>query len=316
MMKKYLVLFLMVMLGANLFAQRDLMLSQQFFSRLNINPAATGNTDDVDLFLIGRWQWMGVSNSPKTGVMNISNYFESVRSGIGLSASYDDLGYANRTINMKAAYAYHVNLNESMLMSFGLSAGFLYHYFDPKKNYWLDPPELERETLNFGECTADFNPDMDFGVELAMPKLMFGASINHLLYNEDKVTTSVPGRQFNVYARALLSPSETIDFAPALVYVHRNSMNRMELNMLLFYKRFLWFGVTYRPDLNGVDLFSSHVVQFCVGFEYQKFRVGCAFDLGLGDVAKSISSPCSGEILLSWRIAKTVKGSGVRFLED
>lgn len=315
MMKKYLVLLLMAMLGANAFAQRDLMLSQQFFSRLNINPAATGNTDDVDLFLIGRWQWMGVSNSPKTGVMNISNYFESVRSGIGLSASYDDLGYANRTVNMKAAYAYHVNLNESMLMSFGLSAGFLYHYFDPKKNYWLDPPELERETLNFGECTADFNPDMDFGVELAMPKLMFGVSVNHLLYNEDKVTTSVPGRQFNVYTRALLSPSETIDFAPALVYVHRNSMNRMELNMLLFYKRFLWFGVTYRPDLNGVDLFASHVVQFCVGFEYKKFRLGYSFDLGLGDVAKSVSSN-SSEILLSWRIAKTVKGSGVRFLED
>ena len=100
-MKKYLVLLLMAMLGANAFAQRDLMLSQQFFSRLNINPAATGNTDDVDVFFIGRWQWMGVDHSPKTGVMNISNYFESVRSGIGLSASYDDLGYANRTMNMR-----------------------------------------------------------------------------------------------------------------------------------------------------------------------------------------------------------------------
>lgn len=314
-MKKYLFLVLMAMLGANAFAQRDLMLSQQFFSRLNINPSATGNTDDVDLFLIGRWQWMGVDNSPKTGVLNMSNYFESVRSGIGFTASYDDIGYANRTMDIKAAYAYHVNLNESMLLSMGLSAGILYHYFDPEKNIWLDPQELERETLNYGDKVTCINPDMDFGFELAMPKLMFGASINHLLFNEDKVTTSMPGRQFNFYTRALLTLSDKLDFAPALVYTHRNTMNRAELNMLMFYNRFLWFGVTYRPDLNGVDLFASHVLQFSVGFEYKKFRLGYSFDLGLGDVAESVSSN-SSEILLSWRIAKSVKGNKVRFLED
>lgn len=314
-MKKYVFLLLMAMLGANAFAQRDLMLSQQFFSRLNINPSATGNTDDVDLFLIGRWQWMGVDNSPKTGVLNMSNYFESVRSGIGFTASYDDIGYANRTMDIKAAYAYHVNLNESMLLSMGLSAGILYHYFDPEKNIWLDPQELERETLNYGDKVTCINPDMDFGFELAMPKLMFGASINHLLFNEDKVTTSMPGRQFNFYTRALLTLSDKLDFAPALVYTHRNTMNRVELNMLMFYNRFLWFGVTYRPDLNGVDLFASHVLQFSVGFEYKKFRLGYSFDLGLGDVAESVSSN-SSEILLSWRIAKSVKGNRVRFLED
>ncbi|MCQ2230644.1 MAG: PorP/SprF family type IX secretion system membrane protein [Paludibacteraceae bacterium] len=314
-MKKYLVILVMSLLGVSAYAQRDLMLSQQFFSRLNMNPSATGNTDDVDLFLIGRWQWIGVSNGPKTGVLNFSNYFESARSGIGMSVTYDDLGYANRTMNIKAAYAYHVNLNESMLMSFGLSAGILYHYFDPQKNIWLDPQELENESLNFGEKLSKVNPDMDFGVELAMPKLLVGASVNHLLYNEDKVTTSRPGRQFNVYVRALLSPSEKIDLAPALVYVHRNQMQRMELNFLLFYNRFLWFGVTYRPDLTGVDLFSSNVLQFSVGFEYKKFRLGYSFDLGLGDVARSVSSNAS-ELLLSWRIPKTTKGGGARFLED
>lgn len=314
-MKKYLVILVMSLLGVNAFAQRDLMLSQQFFSRLNINPSATGNTDDIDLFLIGRYQWAKATNGPKSGVFNLSNYFESARSGIGFTLSYDDLGYANRTMDIKAAYAYHVNLNESMLMSFGLSAGILYHYFDPAKNIFLDPEELERETLNFGEKLTKVNPDMDFGVELAMPKLLVGASVNHILYNEDQVTTSRPGRQFNVYVRALLSPSEKIDLAPALVYVHRNQMQRMELNFLLFYKRFLWFGLTYRPDLSGVDLFCSNVIQFCAGFEYKKFRLGYSFDLGLGDIAKSISRDAN-EIMLSWRIPKTTKGGGARFLED
>lgn len=314
-MKKYLVILVMSLLGVNAFAQRDLMLSQQFFSRLNINPSATGNTDDVDIFLIGRYQWAGVTNSPKSGVMNLSNYFEKVRSGIGFTFSYDDLGVANRTMNFKAAYAYHVNLNESMLMSFGLSAGILYHYFDPAQNIYLDPEELEKETLNFGEKVTKVSPDMDFGVELAMPKLLVGASVNHLLYNEDQVTTSRPGRQFNVYVRGLFSPSENIDLAPAIVYVHRNQMQRAELNFLVFIKRFLWVGATYRPDLSGVDLFSSNVVQLCAGFEYKKFRLGYSFDLSLGDVAKSVGKT-SHELMISWRIPKSTKGGGARFLED
>lgn len=64
-MKKLFGFIILLFVSANVFAQRDIMLSQQFFSRLNINPSATGNTDDVDIFLLGRWQWIGLENSPK-----------------------------------------------------------------------------------------------------------------------------------------------------------------------------------------------------------------------------------------------------------
>lgn len=308
----YIVITVVVsMATTTLFAQRDMMLSQQFFSRLNINPSATGNTDDVDIFLLGRWQWMGLENSPKSGVLNVTNYFENIRSGVGLSATYDDVGIANRTLNIKAAYAYHLNLNESILMSFGLSAGMLYHYFDPTKNIWLDPAELETETLDGKETKV--KPDMDFGVELAMPKFMVGASVVHLLSNEKFVGTAMPGRQFNFYARALFSFSESFDLAPAICYTHRNTSNRIELNVMGFIKRFIWAGVTYRPDINGEDFFSSNMLHFNVGIEYKFFRIGYAFELGLGDVS-SISNN-SSEILLSFKIAKK-KNKAVRFLED
>jgi type IX secretion system PorP/SprF family membrane protein len=312
-MKKVILTIAVVLSSLSLFAQRDLMLSQQFFSRLNINPSATGNTDDVDIFLLGRWQWMGLENSPKSGVLNVTNYFENVRSGIGLSATYDDVGVATRTLNVKAAYAYHLNLNESILMSFGLSAGILYHYFDPSGHIWIDPEELNQETLNNGEKVSKVNPDMDFGVELAMPKFMFGASVVHLLSNEERVSTSMPGRQFNWYVRGLFSLSENFDLAPALCFTHRNSTNRAELNVMGFIKRFIWLGITYRPDLNGEDSFSSNMLHFNVGVEYKMFRVGYAFELGLGDISNVSSN--SSELLLSFRIAKKSKKT-VRFLED
>ena len=313
-MKRYIFSIVALFLSVSLFAQRDLMLSQQFFSRVNMNPSATGNTDDVDIFLIGRWQWMATENSPKSGVLNITNYFEKVRFGIGFTATYDDLGIASRTLNVKAAYAYHLNLNESILMSFGLSAGILHHYLDPAKHIYLDPEELNEVTLNFGDKLSIVKPDADFGFELAMPKFMFGASVMHLLNNEEMVSTSIPGRQFNWYARFLLSPSEKLDIAPALLYYHRNHTNRAELNLMMFYKRVVWWGLTYRPDLNGLDNFSSNDININVGMEYKKFRIGFAFDYAFGEVSNAASGK-SIELMLSYRIEKTSNKSA-RFLED
>jgi type IX secretion system PorP/SprF family membrane protein len=309
-MKKVLGFFLIIMFFASANAQQDLMLSQQFFSRLNFNPAATGNTDDVDLFLLGRWQWMGLDNSPKTGVLNASNYFERIRSGVGLTVSYDDLGIANRTMIAKAAYAYHINLNETLLLSMGISGGILYHYFDPTKHLPVDPEEIGSPSYPANIVTS-IKPDVDFGMELSTPNLIVGGSITHLLNNEADVETSVPGRHYHLYTRGLIPLSQTLDFAPALVYMHRQRTDLLELNLMMFYNKMFWGGITYRPDLH--DSFASNTLHFTVGLEYKKFRFGYSFEWGLGNI--SDLSANASEILLSYRIAKSTKNKYTRFIE-
>ena len=172
MKTRFLAICVVLFSAISAFAQRDLMLSQQFFSRLNFNPAATGNSDDVDFFLIGRSQWSDFEDSPKDGVFNVCNYIESIRSGFGLSMSYDDLGIANHTFICKPAYAYHINMNESMLLSMGVSFGFLYHSWDPTDHRIIDPQEYGLPSFP-ADPEKKFRPDMDFGMELATPKLMF-----------------------------------------------------------------------------------------------------------------------------------------------
>ena len=291
-------------------AQRDLMLSQQFFSRLNINPAATGNSDDIDLFLLGRWQWTNVEDSPKSGVLNASNYFESLRSGIGLSLMYDDIGISNRSTTAKAAYAYHVNMNESLLLSMGLSAGVFYHYWSGEDHILDNPEEKGMETFPAG-AESHIYPDFDLGFEIASPKLLVGGSVSHITYNEENVSTSRPGRHFYTYVRGLFPVGMKLDLAPALVYVHRNKVDKVELNCTAFYNRMFWGGVTYRPDVNAS--FSSNDLTFSLGMEYGQFRFGYAFEWGLGDVGKISNN--SHELLLSYRIAKKTKEKYVRFME-
>lgn len=309
-MKKFLTAICVFAMALTANAQRDLMLSQQMFSRLNVNPAATGNSDDIDLFLMGRWQWTNVADAPKSGVLNASDYFESLRSGIGGSILYDDLGISNRSINAKAAYAYHVNLNESVLLSMGLSGGVFYHYWSGEDHTLIDPEE--KETSKFpGGADTHIYPDFDLGVELATPKFLFGGSITHLIYNEEDVTTAKPGRHFYTYVRGLFPLGSSLDLAPAVVYVHRNKVDKVELNVTAFYNGMFWGGVTYRPDVNAG--WSSNDLTFTLGMEYGQFRVGYAFELGMGDVAEISNN--SHDILLSWRIPKAKKDKYVRFME-
>lgn len=309
-MKKILTAISLLAMALTANAQRDIMLSQQFFSRLNVNPAATGNSDDIDLFLLGRWQWTNVEDAPKTGVLNASDYFEGIRSGLGLSMLYDDLGISNRTYNCKAAYAYHVNLNESMLLSMGISAGFLYHYWSPDGHVLNDEEEWGKPTVPT-ETDSHIYPDFDLGFELATPKLLFGGSVQHLTNNEEVVTTAKPGRQFNGYVRGLFPLGSSFDIAPALVYTHRNKVDKVELNLVAFYQSKFWGGVTYRPDVNAE--WTSNDLTFMLGAEISQFRIGYAFELGLGEVS-SISNN-SHDLLLSWRIPKAKKEKYVRFME-
>ena len=69
---KLLTILLALISGFNTYAQQDLMVSQQIFSRMNINPAGTGNIERFDAFLLGRLQWAGVDNTPRTGLLNFA----------------------------------------------------------------------------------------------------------------------------------------------------------------------------------------------------------------------------------------------------
>ena len=113
-----------MLVGTSLFAQGDFKLSEQMFSRINQNPSAIGNNEKIQLFTATRLQWAsrGLEVTPTSALLNGHIYFESIKSGFGISFIYDELGLANQTIDAKICYAYNIDLSETMLLSLGLSA--------------------------------------------------------------------------------------------------------------------------------------------------------------------------------------------------
>lgn len=292
-MKKILILISSLFLALAVNAQQDLMLSQQFFSRINKNPAGIGNIADFDAFTLGRYQWANMKNSPKTGVVNVQTFRDDLHSGFGVSFGYDNLGVAKQMYNPKLVYAYQLNLNEEMVLSLGLSAGVQYGYYNAAK-YTLED-ESERTDGDFpDDRQTKVSPDFDFGAELITPSYMVGASMTHLA--QDGSTTLQNGRHIYVYGRYIFCLNEKFDLSPMVTWMHKEKVNVTELNVTAYYNRMFWGGLTYHPDV--MDKMGTNPVAVSAGLEFQNFRIGYTFDYNFGKVADYAGA--AHEIMLSY----------------
>lgn len=301
-MKKRIYILLVLSLTTSIFtanAQQDLLLSQEIFSRVNKNPAATGNSNDIDIFLHGRLQWTGMDKGPKTTVLNVTNYVEKIKSGFGLSFSYDCFGVAHSSTNAKLAYSFQMDLSERYILSLGLGAGVYAGKIDYTKHKLEDMSEF-----NDGEYIMDketrLSPDFDFGFELSNPLWTLGVSMTHLLNSES--TSFKSGRHLYAYWTSLLPLGDNFSLGPTVSYMHHDQANLMEVGSLVFFKNLYWGGVTWRPDLH--DKMNPSVLVFTLGFEKSRFRFGYSFDMSVGS---DNLLPPSHEIILSYGIAKKSK---------
>lgn len=301
--KSFIAYIIMTATSIAAYAQQDLMLSQEIISRINKNPAGTGNSEDIDIFLHGRMQWIGVDNAPKTGVLNISNYIEDFNSGIGLSLAYDKFGVGHSNTDAKLVYSYHIDINDNLIFSLGLSGGVYVSYFNPYDNTVEDERKYFQASF-MDEKETKINPDFNVGFELSQRAWTFGASITHLTNNDAESFT--PGRHFYAYITSLIPVSEQFALGPTVSYMHRNQTDVMEIGSMAFYNRLIWGGITWRPDINNT--LDPSIIAFTLGCEWKKFRVGYSYDLGIG--SNNQLPPNTHELTLSISIPKGKKGYG------
>lgn len=299
--KKYILSLVLILLALTSYSQQDLMLTQEIFSRVNKNPAATGNTNDIDIFLHGRIQWAGIDNGPKTTVLNVTDYEEKLNSGFGLTASYDNMGIGHNSTNVKLVYAYQIDLSERLVLSMGVGAGAHIGGFDYTANTLSDETEYGNDTYPY-EKDVRVSPDFDFGLELSNPYWTFGTSLTHFQNNES--TTFKNGRHFYLYGIGDFHLSEQLILAPVVNYFHHDKTNVIEVGSLAYFRRMYWAGLSWRPDMH--NNIKESMLAITLGLDVKKFRFGYSFDLNLGYNDKIKSN--THEIILSYGITKKAKG--------
>ena len=285
----------------DIYAQNDVQLSQQMFSRINYNPAATGLSENIHLYLLARQQWVGFKMAPQTIVFNGHTFIPWTRSGWGFSIIGDWLGY-EESINPKIRYAYHLPLVEfQSSLSFGIGVGVMYKTIDGSKLVYENPADPNRI---YG-VVNDTKPDFDFGIEYNSKHFSMGTSITHLgnRFKNSLSTESSP--HFYVYARGMFDINKQWQITPALSWHNSKNIHQVEANALLFYKNTFWVGASYRVNESVVGLAGVYLSpQLMLGYSYD-YNAG-----KLGAYSRG-----SHELMLSWRILqpnKTRKATRMR----
>ena len=81
---KKLIFAVVLFISCNIvLAQNDVQYSHYMFNEVTFNPAATGNTENFDVSLLARQQWVGFDNSPSTQFINGHTLLKKRNSGIG-----------------------------------------------------------------------------------------------------------------------------------------------------------------------------------------------------------------------------------------
>jgi type IX secretion system PorP/SprF family membrane protein len=303
-MKKVLISIIMF-LPLLLSGQNDIQLSQQFLSRVNYNPAATGGSNYMHVFLIGRQQFINFKGAPSTQVLNAHNYFAPINSGAGLTVINDRIG-PESSINAKLAYAYYVHFEDSYL-SFGLGGGILYKS--------LDVNSLNSETPNdpligssYLDRTNKVNADFDFGIEYNTEKFQIGASVTHLNVSPIKINNYESGRHIYFYTKYTFNLNLDWKLSPSFV-THMSAwpITQLDLSTLATFRDRFWFGASLRSN----DAFIMESLVGIIGLYITDFMgLGYSYDLNLGPIGKYTSG--SHEISLRFRIGRGEGYGGVK----
>jgi type IX secretion system PorP/SprF family membrane protein len=304
------IILLMLFLSLSAWTQQDAQLSQQYQSRININPAATGTANYANAFLFARQQWIGFEDAPSTQMFNAHGYLKDIRSGVGMSVLNDIIG-RNHYLNLMFSYAYHIKTGEEKFLSLGLGAGLAHRKFGG--DILVGMPESDPEIIEILNGKSIYRPDVNFGLMYSTPKFAFGLSATHLthyLYQDWWFRLPIHIYSFIEFG---IGDKEKIMFTPRIQAMSAFSsadtviliMDRMDMLVdvggTISIRDRLWFGGAFR--VASFNPFGGTSFTAMAGINLTPdLRVGYSYDHKLGKTFHNIKNYGTHEIMLNYRL--------------
>ena len=171
----YILILIVLIPCPELMAQADISMATHWNNRAYYNPAFITRTDYLFLYTNVRRQWIGIKGAPEVINIQASQYFQSMRSALGLSLVIDKIG-VTRTYNPMVSYAYRIAKKDAWTLSLGLSAGI----FSRSVNGALFEAEYAPDPSLFYYNRKTIDPDVNAGIEFQNMHFIYGASATHL----------------------------------------------------------------------------------------------------------------------------------------
>jgi len=307
-MKTTIFIFALIICGV-LNAQQIPQYSQFQRNQFMINPAAAGVYDFVDITMSGRWQWLGVDDSPKTSYLAFSvpvrftpkYYNPGIRTSSGPVENPDiktgklkhtfggqllaDQYGAFRKFSFSGTYAIHMPITKKVNLSFGVKAGLSNNSFladqaqvlnimAPDQNQYNDPTYD-----NFIQNQSNkYIMDVGAGLYLYSKNLFFGLAAEQLTRDMVEFGQGTanfdPQLHYSILGGYKIPINNNFTLTPGFLIKYMTPAPvSIDANIQLEYKNWLWMTLGYRH---------TDAVIAMVGMNISKrFKFGYSYDFSV-----------------------------------
>jgi type IX secretion system PorP/SprF family membrane protein len=269
--KKLLFILLIVVCVAQLNAQQLPQYSNYMINDYVMNPAIGGSNSYFEAKSNNRYQWIGITDAPRTYILSLAGPTKSLKMGLGGVLFTDIVGPTRRT-GFYLTYAYHLKVAEKVKVSMGLSGGLLQFAVDGSKITLRDPGD---NVISNGVQSV-LLPDFGAGIYAYSTdhKWYGGLSVPQVLQNKvkffDYSTSTLSKLATHIYATGGYKFSLNDDFkiepSVCLKYVKPAPL-QFDLGLRAIYKDKIWIGGAFRY-LDAVSAMIGYVMQENITFAY------------------------------------------------
>lgn len=285
----------MVLLVLSFKAQQLPQYTQYMLNEMAINPAVAGKDNYADMRSNNRYQWVGMTDAPRTYMLTLHSPLKNRNMGLGTHI-YTDIVGPTRRVGISLAYAYHIKLTGKTKVSLGISAGIQQWGIDGHKLHLHDAGDENLLT----QYQTKIVPDFGAGLYIHNEKWYIGFSAPQLyqspikLYeNGDSKGTLVT--HFILNGAYKIKASDDIKVEPSFLIKYANpTPMEIDLGARVIYQEQIWLGVGYRHN---------DAVTALLGFMYKNYlMVAYSYDFTSTNLQKYSSG--THELMLGLRFSK------------
>ena len=230
------------------FSQQLPIFSQYLLNDYAYNPAIAGSNDYYDVKSNHRYQWVGITDAPRTYTLSLNGPSKNKKMGFGGMVFTDHVGPTRRT-GFQASYAYHLNITSDVKLSLALSAGML--------EWKLDGHKIELYDLNdqvlVNNVMRAVVPDAKFGFLVYHKDWYAGGSIPNLLAsqlsfsNTDNTGLSKLKPHYYLHGGYVFHLNDDVDLEPSCMIKFISPVPvQFDIMTKATWKQKVWLGVAYR----------------------------------------------------------------------
>jgi type IX secretion system PorP/SprF family membrane protein len=259
----------LVLLGSfSGYGQVETMYSLYRFNPQVVSPAYAGSTENSEITVMNRQQWIGIEGAPKTLGLT-ANLKWGTKKGLGVNVLSDQLGPISTTA-ISADFAYHTDLNASWRMSGGIRAGLS----NMSINYSGIRIVTPSDVVFMGDRSTGFQPNLGWGlrfdhgdkffVSLSQPRMLkYDFGNQNTAYKDVPYFYSMLGTRIKVSDQIRLYPS-------VLLRMAKDVPLSWDINVTARLVDKLDAGISYRnQDSYGFRLGLQATKKIYVGYVYE-----------------------------------------------